>query len=368
MAGYSELLRAPGVARIIAAQLTARFPSGMTSLAVLLHVEGTKPLAEALALHTDLAHQLVQRLRGKDSARLEPATKDAEAFVSFLKGNAGESPDDVALLRKAVEREPGFALAQAALARALVRGAVPSGADLDGAKAAAERALAIDPAPVEAQAALALVLAERDADPASLLPKLPITHPARAIVLSFLGRLDEARAELDAAGKADPDSLAVARARALVSYWAGENDAALAASAKVHGVDPAFSELITGLARQAKGDPAAIDVLGRAVDASARGPFEVASLANALAGGGKKADARKLVAELLERAKTNEVPPAALALAHWGAGDRTRALAALEKAAAGREGLFRMLVDPRFAKLRGEKRFAALTAKPAAGS
>ncbi|GAB2704323.1 MFS family permease [Microbacterium marinum] len=39
MAGYSELLRAPGVARIIAAQLTARFPSGMTSLAVLLHVE-----------------------------------------------------------------------------------------------------------------------------------------------------------------------------------------------------------------------------------------------------------------------------------------------------------------------------------------
>ncbi|MFS0866923.1 MFS transporter [Microbacterium sp. 179-B 1A2 NHS] len=39
MAGYQELLRVPGVARIIAAQLTARFPSGMTSLAILLHVE-----------------------------------------------------------------------------------------------------------------------------------------------------------------------------------------------------------------------------------------------------------------------------------------------------------------------------------------
>lgn len=39
MAGYRELLSTPGVARIIAAQLTARFPSGMTSLAVLLHVE-----------------------------------------------------------------------------------------------------------------------------------------------------------------------------------------------------------------------------------------------------------------------------------------------------------------------------------------
>lgn len=39
MAGYRDLLRTPGVGRIIAAQLTARFPSGMTNLAILLHVE-----------------------------------------------------------------------------------------------------------------------------------------------------------------------------------------------------------------------------------------------------------------------------------------------------------------------------------------
>jgi MFS family permease len=36
---YSELLKTSGVARIIAAQLAARFPSGMLSLAFLLHVE-----------------------------------------------------------------------------------------------------------------------------------------------------------------------------------------------------------------------------------------------------------------------------------------------------------------------------------------
>jgi len=36
---YVNLLKTPGVARIIAAQLTARFPSGMLSLAYLLHVE-----------------------------------------------------------------------------------------------------------------------------------------------------------------------------------------------------------------------------------------------------------------------------------------------------------------------------------------
>lgn len=40
MAGYRELLRTPGVGRIIAAQLVARFPNGMISLVILLHIEG----------------------------------------------------------------------------------------------------------------------------------------------------------------------------------------------------------------------------------------------------------------------------------------------------------------------------------------
>ena len=40
MSSYASLLKTPGVARIIAAQLTARFPNGMISLAYLLHIEG----------------------------------------------------------------------------------------------------------------------------------------------------------------------------------------------------------------------------------------------------------------------------------------------------------------------------------------
>ena len=39
MSSYSSLLKTPGVARIIAAQLTARFPFGMLSLAFLLHID-----------------------------------------------------------------------------------------------------------------------------------------------------------------------------------------------------------------------------------------------------------------------------------------------------------------------------------------
>ena len=36
---YRDLLTTPGVARLISAQLTARLPSGMISLAYLIHVE-----------------------------------------------------------------------------------------------------------------------------------------------------------------------------------------------------------------------------------------------------------------------------------------------------------------------------------------
>lgn len=40
MNSYADLLKTPGVARIITAQLAARFPNGMLSLAFLLHIEG----------------------------------------------------------------------------------------------------------------------------------------------------------------------------------------------------------------------------------------------------------------------------------------------------------------------------------------
>ena len=39
MSSYASLLKTPGVARIISAQLAARFPNGMLSLAFLLHIE-----------------------------------------------------------------------------------------------------------------------------------------------------------------------------------------------------------------------------------------------------------------------------------------------------------------------------------------
>lgn len=72
MASYSDLLKTKGVARIIAAQLTARFPSGMLSLAFLLHVEqqtgsyGAAGLVlAATSLGQAVAGPLTSRLMGR---------------------------------------------------------------------------------------------------------------------------------------------------------------------------------------------------------------------------------------------------------------------------------------------------------------
>ncbi|WP_127794039.1 MFS transporter [Agromyces sp. LHK192] len=76
MASYTDLLKTPGVARIIAAQLTARFPSGMLSLAFLLHVEqqtgsyGSAGLVlAATSIGQAVAGPLTSRLMGRFGMR-----------------------------------------------------------------------------------------------------------------------------------------------------------------------------------------------------------------------------------------------------------------------------------------------------------
>ncbi|MFO7691131.1 MAG: MFS transporter [Cryobacterium sp.] len=72
MSSYAALLKTPGVARLIAAQLTARFPFGMLSLAILIHVEqifdsyGAAGLVlAAMSIGQAIAGPLTSRLMGR---------------------------------------------------------------------------------------------------------------------------------------------------------------------------------------------------------------------------------------------------------------------------------------------------------------
>ncbi|MGA1838897.1 MFS transporter [Herbiconiux sp. 11R-BC] len=71
MSSYTSLLKTRGVARIIAAQLTARFPFGMLSLAFLLHIEHTYDsygvaglVLAALSIGQAIAGPITSRLMG----------------------------------------------------------------------------------------------------------------------------------------------------------------------------------------------------------------------------------------------------------------------------------------------------------------
>ncbi|MFD1714424.1 MFS transporter [Amnibacterium flavum] len=71
MSSYVSLLRSPGVGRIMGAQLTARFPSGMLSLGFLLHIEKTTGsygaaglVLAALSIGQAVSGPLTSRLMG----------------------------------------------------------------------------------------------------------------------------------------------------------------------------------------------------------------------------------------------------------------------------------------------------------------
>ena len=91
VSSYSSLLKTPGVARIIAAQLTARFPSGMLSLALLLHIEhvhhsyGSAGLVLAAAsVGQAIAGPLTSRLMGRLGMRLVLAVTLVVCVLSIV--------------------------------------------------------------------------------------------------------------------------------------------------------------------------------------------------------------------------------------------------------------------------------------------
>lgn len=69
MSSYSSLLRAPGVARIIAAQLTARFPYGTLSLSLLLYIQARTGSYAAAGLVLGSC-SVLQAISGPLSSRL----------------------------------------------------------------------------------------------------------------------------------------------------------------------------------------------------------------------------------------------------------------------------------------------------------
>ncbi len=349
-----------------------------------------RSVGETLILQTEVASHIARSL----AMELVPDQVDVlgrstsrrtEAYQAYLKGryhwNRGSLDGALAALsqyERAVEIDPQFAAAYAAMARARValanHSTGPSRAPLESARAAALRAIEIDPGISDAHVALAEVrrtlewnwrLAEDEYRTAiALSPSCESAHRFFAQFLAAMSRFPEAKAEADRASDVDPLCLVVSTNAAWVRYFAGDLNAAIDRCRHVLDLDPGFrfARRVLGAAMLAAGkaDEAVVE-LTSAAGRDDRDTIALAWLAHAHALGGARNAAGALVSRLESLASASYISAYHLAMAHTGLGNRDTAFDLLARACEERDpSLINVAVEPRFGPLRGDPRYAAL--------
>lgn len=342
------------------------------------------------ALPGEVARQLSRRLGIEDSrdgvARLRASqAPDPQAYDLYLRGRHFSNERDEAGLLRSIElferaraRQPGYALAHVALADAYLaqadEGELAPPDALPPARAAAERALELDPELAEAQATLARLRGVFEWDwPRSLSgferalaldPNDATAHRWYAQVLGALGRPEAALVQIERARELDPLSPIVNTDVAVAFFHAGRLADAEAQYRRTLELDAAWAPALSGLGRSLLRQGRAREALAsleRAAMADPGQPEYLATLAWGCGASGRPAEARGWLRELQTRAETRYVSSYAFALAHAAVGQRDAAFAFLEKAYAEQQGGLRWLrVDERLESLRGDPRYADL--------
>lgn len=349
-----------------------------------------RDLQDMLSLQSEVARAIAAgiqiTLTPQTEARLARAARvDPEAYELFLRGRFFWNKRDAEGLRrsieyfeKAIERRPDYALAYVGIADAFIvlgdQGNAPAGEALPRARAAALRALEIDPNLAEAQASLAMVRGIYDWDwkgaergfrrAIELNPSYATAHHWYAHLLRALGRFEEAVAEIRRAQELDPLSLIINSNVGSALFYAGRYAEAAAQYRRTLEINPNWAPAHWGLGRTLRKlgrVPEALAAHEKAVTLSGRDAGYVCTLANALALAGRLAGAQSLLAEMEERARRQYVSPYDMALIHAGLGDADRAMASLERAYVERHSSLRQLrVDERLDPVRSDPRFEAL--------
>jgi tetratricopeptide (TPR) repeat protein len=177
-----------------------------------------------------------------------------------------------------------------------------------------------------------------------------------------MGRFDEAIAEAKRAQELEPLSFIGNSHLGWILYLAGRYDEAIDHCRRLLDVDPNFfpARRYLGLVYEQKGMyREAIDEFQQGVKLSGN-PLMMSLLGHAYAASGKKAEARRILAEL-NRQKQKYVSPYTVATIYAGLGERDQAFKWLEKAFEERDiWLMNLKVDPVLKEFRSERRFASL--------
>ena len=351
-----------------------------------------RKLTDIFAVETDIAKTVADTLQAKlsgseKSSMAKTPTVNPEAYELYLKGRFfwnKRTGDDlrksIEYLKQAVAKDPGYALAYAALADSygLLRfygGASPAESVVP-AEAAAKKALELDDSLAEAHASLGLIATEeldlnrgvKEQERAiQLNPNYATAHHWLGLALATLRQPDRSIAELKRALELDPLSMIINADFSIIYLYAGRYDAAEAQARKTLEIDPRsfVAHYYLGAALQlTRRLKEAIPEFQKAVELN-NDPYSIAMLAQAYARNGQTDEARKLLAHLNEMAKSAEVPEYALALVYTSLGEKERAIEALEHGFAGgnKSYLFLLPGDPFLDDLRGDPHFEALVQK-----
>ncbi|MEN8375314.1 MAG: hypothetical protein ABFS34_07685 [Gemmatimonadota bacterium] len=323
-----------------------------------------------------------------DRRRSAPPTSDLAAYDHYLRGRHHwnrRSPEDlersIAELSQAAGMDPDFMLAHAGLADSYITLAIyGERAPRDVmplARAAADRAMALDSGAAESLTARACVSAifewdwsRSEVEFERAVRASPPYVTARMWYamhhLLPLKRFAGARAHLDAALLIDPLSATVRVSRAALRYYERAYEEAIDDLLEViHGhSDFALAHLLLGLARVGAGAAdEAVEALLRARELAGGSVEATVALGQGLVARGRQDAARGLLAELVERGSSEYVSASRLAQLFVGLGERERALEALARAAEERASdLVWLDVMPAFDPLRDDPEFGRLRA------
>jgi TolB-like protein/DNA-binding winged helix-turn-helix (wHTH) protein/Flp pilus assembly protein TadD len=352
-------------------------------------------LGDVLGLQNRVSSAIVDEIRinltPEERNRLAktPAVSP-EAYENYLKGRYywNKRSDEgltkaIGYYEQATRKDPQYALAYAGLADsygiigATIFGSMPAREAAPKAKAAALRALEIDPTLAEAANSLATVKFNYDWDWAGaadgfkraieLNPAYPTAYQRYSLYLVAMGRFQESFEQITKARALDPLSISINTSLGWRLYLARQYDRSIEQLRNTLEMDPTYElpHLLLGRAYQQKDDFArAIPEFQKAVELSHNTPLMVSALARANALSGNREQAEKLLVELMAKSKREYVSPFYIAMINAGLGRTVQALDWLEKAFDDRSnGLVFLKVDPELDSLRSNARFIELQRK-----
>lgn len=347
-----------------------------------------RKMADLLATQREIAAAITQKLELKlagDDARgiTKKYTNSNEAYQLYLKGSfhfAKRTKDDIfkgiEYFQQAITLDPNFALAYARIAEAYNQ--LPSYSYLSPkeafpqSKAAAKRALEIDPTLAEAHTALANALAVYDWNwtqaeqefkrAIELDPNSAVAHYRYGTeYLASLGRTDEAIAEMKRGLEIEPLDLNMMANFARFYMYARQNDEAIEHGRKFLELEPNFAtgRLFLGMAYNAGGmHEEAISLTEKPLQAEPANQFMLYVSGYAYAKSGRRREADQVVNKFREIAKTQNVVTYFIASIYAALGDKDKAFAELETAYHERDWWLRFLkIDPLMDSLRDDPRF-----------